>query len=219
MIRGSEEMLMLSIDIVSDVICPWCFIGVRRLDQAIETLAEGIDTKVAFQPFLLDPGTPAGGADLRERLRVKYGVDPESMFHRVEAAAHESGIPLDFSKVTRTPSTIAAHTLLGHALEKGTQRALAGALFEAYFLEGRDVGDARVLGDIAASHGFERDEAIRLATDATELAHTRAAAATAAARGVRGVPFFVFGGRVTVSGAQSKEVLRGAIEKAALSME
>lgn len=208
---------MLSIDIVSDVICPWCFIGVRRLDQAIETSTGRIDAQVAFQPFLLDPGTPPGGADLRERLRVKYGVDPESMFHRVEAAAHESGIPLDFAKVTRTPSTIAAHTLLGHAVEKGTQRALASALFEAYFLEGRDIGDVTVLGDIAAGHGFEREEAIRLATDARELADTRTAAAAAAARGVRGVPFFVFGGRVSVSGAQSKEVLRAAIEKAARS--
>jgi predicted DsbA family dithiol-disulfide isomerase len=205
---------MLSIDIVSDVICPWCFIGVRRLDQALDSLAERVDAKVAFLPFLLDPGTLAEGADLRERLRAKYGGDPEKMFERVEAAARESGIPLDFSKVRRTPSTIAAHTLLGHALAKGTQRALAGALFDAYFLEGRDIGDSSVLGGIAVAHGFERDEAIQVVTDATELARTRAEAAANAARGIRGVPFFIFGGHLAVSGAQSVEVLRGAIAKA-----
>jgi predicted DsbA family dithiol-disulfide isomerase len=202
---------MLSIDIVSDVICPWCFIGVRRLDQALDSLAERVDAKVAFLPFLLDPGTPAEGADLRERLRAKYGGDPEKMFERVEAAARESGIPLDFSKVRRTPSTIAAHTLLGHALAKGTQRALAGALFDAYFLEGRDIGDSSVLCDIAVAHGFERAEAIRVVTDHTELARTRAEAAAMAARGIRGVPFFIFGGHLAVSGAQSAEVLRGAL--------
>jgi predicted DsbA family dithiol-disulfide isomerase len=204
---------MLSIDIVSDVICPWCFIGVHRLDQALESLPERIDAKVAFLPFLLDPSTPAGGADLRERLRAKYGADPEKMFERVEAAAHESGIPLDFAKVRRTPSTIAAHTLLGHALAKGTQRALARALFEAYFLEGRDIGDTEILGDLAVGHGFERDEAIRVVTDATALARTRAEAAATAARGIRGVPFFIFDGRLAVNGAQSAEVLRGAIEE------
>jgi predicted DsbA family dithiol-disulfide isomerase len=204
---------MLSIDIVSDVICPWCFIGVRRLDQALES-PKPVDANVVFQPFLLDPSTPAGGADLRERLFAKYGVDPEQMFGRVEAAARESGIPLDFAKVKRTPSTIPAHTLLGHALPKGTQRALAAALFEAYFLEGRDIGDPGVLGDIAASHGFDRDEAIRLAADPAKLASTRAEAAAAAARGIRGVPFFIFDGRIAVNGAQPAEVLRGAIEKA-----
>jgi predicted DsbA family dithiol-disulfide isomerase len=164
---------MLSIDVVSDVICPWCFIGVRRLDQALESLPEPVDAKVTFHPFLLDASTPAEGADLRDRLRAKYGVDPEKMFGRVEAAARESGIPLDFSKVRRTPNTVAAHTLIGHAVEKGTQRALAGALFQAYFLDGRDIGDATVLGELATLHGFEHDEAIRLATDATELAKTR----------------------------------------------
>jgi predicted DsbA family dithiol-disulfide isomerase len=209
---------MLTIDIVSDVICPWCFIGVRRLDQALESLPEPVEAKVGFHAFLLDPSIPAGGADLRERLRAKYGVDPDKMFGRVEAAARESGIPLDFSKVRRTPNTVAAHTLIGHALEKGTQRALARALFQAYFLEGKDIGDPLVLGDLAAAHGFERDDAIRLATDASELARTRAEASAAAARGITGVPFFVFGGRVGVNGAQSAEVLRGAIGKA-LTME
>jgi predicted DsbA family dithiol-disulfide isomerase len=205
---------MLAIDIVSDVICPWCFIGVRRLDQALAS-PEPVEAQVTFHPFLLDPGIPAGGADLRERLRAKYGVDPDAMFGRVEAAARESGIPLDFSKVRRSHNTIAAHTLLRHALERGTQRALQGALFEAYFLGGEDIGDPAVLADIAARHGQGRDDALRIATDPSELARTRSEASAAAASGITGVPFFVFGGRVSVGGAQSAEVLRGAMREAA----
>ena len=207
-------MKQLDIDIVSDVICPWCFIGSRRLEQALAPPPEGIEVGVTYRPFLLDPSTPKEGADLRERLRAKYGADPEKMFASVEAAARASGIPLDFSKVRRTPSTIAAHSLLRHAIDKGTQAALARALFEGYFLEGRDIGDADVLAGIAGAHGFEADEAIRLVRDEGELARTREEAGEAAASGVRGVPFFVLGGRLAVSGAQSVEVLRGAIGRA-----
>jgi predicted DsbA family dithiol-disulfide isomerase len=205
---------MISIDIVSDVICPWCFIGARRLDQAIASLTEPLATEVSFHPFLLDPTTPPEGADLRARLRAKYGVDPEGMFARVEAAAHASGIPLDFRKVRRTPSTVAAHSVLREARAKGTQRALAGALFDAYFLEGRDIGDPGTLASIAAAHGFAEEEVLALVRSPEALAQTRADAQSAAAQGVTGVPFFVFGGAVAVSGAQSADVLRGAIEEA-----
>jgi predicted DsbA family dithiol-disulfide isomerase len=204
----------LAIDIVSDVICPWCFIGSRRLDQALASLPE-VHAEVTYRPFLLDPTTPAEGADLRQRLRTKYGADPETMFARVEEAARATGIPLDFARVRRTPSTIAAHTLLRHAIARGTQRALAGALFEEYFLQGHDIGDASVLAGVAARHGFDVDDAARIARDEAELALTRQEAAEAAAAGVRGVPFFVFAQRLAVSGAQPPEVLRAAIERAA----
>jgi predicted DsbA family dithiol-disulfide isomerase len=202
----------IPIDVVSDVICPWCFIGTRRLDQALEALP-GVEATVAHRPFLLDPSTPAGGTDLRERLRAKYGVDPETMFPRAEAAARSSGIALDFSKVRRTPSTVAAHTLLRHAIAKGTQHALLRALFEAYFLEGRDIGDVGVLATLAAPHGFDVDEASRIARDEGEQRETREEAAEAKAQGVTSVPFFVFDGRLAVNGAQSPEVLREAIQR------
>jgi predicted DsbA family dithiol-disulfide isomerase len=136
------------------------------------------------------------------------------MFATVEAAARSSGIPLDFAKVRRTPSTVPAHTLLRHAIGRGTQRTLARALFEAYFLQGRDVGDADVLAAIAASHGFDADEAKGLIRDDDELQQTREESAELAASGVSGVPFFVFDGRLAVNGAQPPDVLRGAIERA-----
>jgi predicted DsbA family dithiol-disulfide isomerase len=207
-------MSHLTIDVVSDVICPWCYIGTRRLEQALEPLRD-LEAEVTYRPFLLDPTTPPEGADLRERLRAKYGADPESMFARVEAEARSSGIALDFSKVHRTPNTIAAHTLLRHAIAKGSQRALATALFEAYFLEGLDVGKTDVLAAIGSRHGFGVDEATRIARDDAELWLTRTEAKGAAASGIRGVPFYIFGGRSAVSGAQPREVLRAAIERAA----
>jgi predicted DsbA family dithiol-disulfide isomerase len=205
---------MLSIDIVSDVICPWCFIGHKKLEQALEAFPEPIETKVVFHPFLLDPSIPPEGADLRQRLRAKYGADPEAMFERVEAAARSVGLAVDFAKVRRTPPTLPSHTLIRHALEKGTQRALVDALFRAYFMESKDLGDVAVLSSIAAEHGFAPAEATRLATDKAELDETRAEANAMAARGIHGVPFFVFGGKVAVEGAQSPETLRGAMAKA-----
>jgi predicted DsbA family dithiol-disulfide isomerase len=203
----------LPIDVVADVVCPWCLIGTRRLDQALEA-PPGIDATVTHHPFLLDPTTPAEGGDLRAHLRARYGVDPEGMFGRVEAAARSSGIPLDFSTVRRIPSTLAAHTLLRHAFAKGTQRALLRALFEAYFLKGQDIGDIGVLASVASGHGFDMDEVARVSRDEGELRQTRQESAEAAARGIRGVPFFVFGGRLAVSGAQPSDVLRAAVERA-----
>lgn len=202
----------LSVDIVSDVVCPFCLIGATRVRQALE--AEGVsDAEVTFHPFLLDAEIPDAGVDLRERLRAKYGGDPTTMFGRVEAMAKESGIPLDFAKVRRYPSTVGAHTLLRHAEDKGTQTALAFALFEAYFLEGADIGDREVLAGIAAKHGFEPEECRALLADASEAKATRAEAEEASRQGIRGVPLVIFGGELAVSGAQPVEAFRQVIRR------
>jgi predicted DsbA family dithiol-disulfide isomerase len=210
-------MAPLRIDVVSDLVCPWCFIGTRRLEQAIASMgADGEGVVVAYHPFLLDPSTPAEGVDLRQQLRRKFGGDPEAMFKRVEASARETGIPLDFAKVTRMVSTVGAHTLLRHAAARGTQRALANALFGAYFLEGADLGQASALATVAESHGFAADEALRLSGDPTERRRTRDEAEESERRGVEGVPFFMFGDRLALSGAQPLKVFRSTIERARL---
>jgi predicted DsbA family dithiol-disulfide isomerase len=206
-------MSALTIDFVSDVICPWCFIGFTRLEQALEQSGE-TGAEVTLRPFQLDPSTPPEGADLRERLAKKYGVDPEKMFGRVEAAARESGIALDFAKVRRTPNTLKAHALIGASKAKGTQRALARALFAAYFLEGRDLSDDAVLSDLAVAHGFSAEEASALLADRAVLEETRSEAAELAGQGIGGVPFTVFDGKLAVSGAQPVEAFREAITRA-----
>ncbi len=202
-----------TIDFISDVICPWCFIGLRRLEAALEQ--EGAaETPITFHPFQLDPSTPMEGADLRERLAEKFGGDPSSMFRRVEAVARESGIPLDFEKVRRSPNTLKAHVLIGRALDKGTQHALANALFEAHFLDGKDIGSDSVLVDIASAHGFDRSEAEGILADRSALDATRAEAAAMSRQGVSGVPFIIFGGKLAVSGAQPTDIFCEAFRRA-----
>jgi predicted DsbA family dithiol-disulfide isomerase len=210
-------MAPLRIEVVSDLACPWCYIGTRRLEQALDALDASVEPPVlTYHPFLIDPAIPAEGADLREYLRRKYGGDPEAMFARVEAAAHATGIPLDFAKVRRMVSTIGGHTLLRHAAGRGTQRALATALFAAYFLDARDLALPETLASLAADHGFSTDEALRLIGSSTERRRTREEAEEAERRGVEGVPFFMFGGRLALSGAQPLKVFRSTIEQARL---
>jgi predicted DsbA family dithiol-disulfide isomerase len=204
-------MRALTIDVVSDVVCPWCLIGVVRMEQALAACE--VEGTFRFHPFLLDPTTPDEGVDLRERLEKKYGVPAEKMFGRVEAAARESGIPLDFAKVTRSVATARAHTLLRHAAEKGTQHALKKAFLEAYFLEGRDVGDVDVLASIASEHGFDEEQARAIAMDEAELRATRAEAASLASSGIDGVPFFIIG-QLAFGGAQPLETMKKVIERA-----
>jgi len=206
-------MRALTIDVVSDVVCPWCLIGVRRLEQALAAFPD-VDATIRLHPFLLDPSTPEEGVDLREHLQKKYGVPAAQMFTRVEAAARESGIPLDFKKVTRGVATMRAHTLLRHAKDKGTQRALNDALLDAYFLEGRDIGNLDVLVELASAHGFDADAARALLRDEAELKATRAEAAAVSAQGISGVPFFVFAERFALSGAQPIDALQMVIERA-----
>ena len=134
--------------------------------------------------------------------------------NRAEAAARESGIALDLSLQAMTYPTDAAHTLLRHAHAKGTQRALASAFFRSYFVEAKNIAEESVLADIAEQHGFSREEALELASAPAELELTREEALSAAQGGIRGVPFFVFDGRLAVSGAQSVGVLQAAIRKA-----
>jgi len=204
----------LAIDLFSDVVCPWCFIGSARLEQALAGLADEVQAEVCYHPFFLDPQVPKAGLSVADKLRRKYGVDPKQLWGRVEGAARESGIELDLSLQPMMYPTDAAHTLLRHAHAKGTQPALAAALFRAYFQEAKNIGDESVLADIATAHGFSRDEALELATAATELELTREQALSAAQGGIRGVPFFIFDGRLAVSGAQSVSVLQAAIRKA-----
>jgi predicted DsbA family dithiol-disulfide isomerase len=136
------------------------------------------------------------------------------MFDNVEAAARSSGIPLDFARITRYSNTLKAHTLIRHAAAKGVQRALVDDLFTAYFLEGRDVGDAETLSDIARRHGFAPAEAEGLIADAKETERSLTESGQAMALGIRGVPFYIFGNRLAFSGAQASETFVSAIEKA-----
>ena len=207
-------MTAMLIDVYSDIACPWCFIGTRRLESVIESLDGDREIEVRHHPYLLHPDAPPEGIDMQQMLRQKYGADPRPMFARVEEAARDAGIPLDLSRQPRAYSTVGAHTLLRHAAGLGTQRALADALFVAYFLDARNVSDAAVLTDVATRHGFTAAEVERLLDDESELALTLSEALEASRSGVSGVPFFVLDERYSLSGAQPAGVFRLAITRA-----
>lgn len=206
-------MSELQIDVVTDIVCPWCFIGVVRLHKVLARTGNP-DARIIHHPFFLDPDVPLEGIDVAEKLRKRFGGDPSSMFARVEAEARKSGIALDLSKQPRQRPTAAAHTLIRHALDKGTQDALATALFETHFIETQNIADPAVLAKVAARFGFTEAEALQLATDSTELEATREQALAAAQGGISGVPFFVFGRRLALSGCQPEDVFEQALAQA-----
>jgi predicted DsbA family dithiol-disulfide isomerase len=200
----------VKVDIFSDVVCPWCFIGTQRLEHV---LAErGVDAEVTYHTFLLDPDTPDHGKNVPEMIRRKYGRDPAPMFARVEAEARKSNIPLESAKQPMSYNTVRAHTLLRHAIPLGTQRALAKALFETHFLDAKNISDPAVLVELAAAHGFTKERAAEIIADETELAITKKEHDVPRELGITGAPFFIFDGKVAVSGAQPEEVFRQVLE-------
>jgi predicted DsbA family dithiol-disulfide isomerase len=203
----------LEIDLYSDIICPWCYIGSTRLKQVLDSLPQPTDVTLRYHPYLLDPGIPEGGVDLAARLSKKYGMPAADLFSRPEAAARDLGLPLDFSKVPRTYNTLNAHTLLRHVAPE-RQAALAKDLFEAYFLKGQDISGEAVLVPLAENYGLAADDVrLWLRSDAERNA-TLQAAQQGMQLGVRGVPFFVFNGKTGFSGAQPEAIFRQAISEA-----
>ncbi len=207
----------LAIDLVSDVVCPWCFIGTHRLDRVIADLQkERPDLAIALHhhPFELMPGTPREGTNVPNMLRRKYGQAPEKMWARVEAAATESGLVLDLSKQPMTYPTIPAHTLARLGRESGVEHAIHRALFETYFVEAEDIADPDRLAAIGAKQGLDVDRVRSFVTDDDELEATRVEARIWQRHGVTGVPFFVVGEKLAFSGAQPEAVIRQVIDKA-----
>lgn len=201
----------LKIDVFTDVVCPWCLVGSARLDKAIADLPDDIDVIVENHPFYLDPNTPAEGVIVADMLREKYGREPKEMWERVESEALKAGVVLDLSQQPRMFPTKKAHTITRLAKPLGIQHELANAIANAYFLEHRQINDDNVLADIAVEFGFDRGDAIDAMNDENELAITEQLATDAAAQGIRGVPFFVFGEKYALSGAQPDEVFARAL--------
>jgi len=204
---------LLKIDIFTDVVCPWCLVGSARLDQAIARLPGQIDVEIENHPYFLDPNTPPEGVDVHEMLREKYGRDPAEMYARVESEAAKVGIVLDLSKQTRRYSTAKAHTLIRLSKPNGNQHEVDQAVTAAHLLQHLSVNDDNVLSDIAVAHGWDRGDALDAINDEHELEITAQLAASAAEQGIRGVPFFVFGGKYALSGAQPDEVFVQALDK------
>lgn len=197
----------MPIAIVSDVVCPWCFIGKARLETALAN--HGLTDRVAITwlPYELNPDMPAEGADRASYLDAKFGPGKRKEIEiRLSEAALESGVTFNWSKVTRTPNTRMAHMLIAAAstVQRGSE--MKAALFKAYFQDGRDIGDLETLVAIATELGFEENAARDELTN-DELRETIIGLEAHAQKvGVTGVPFFIVDGKLAVSGAQTPDV-------------
>ncbi|OGA19097.1 MAG: hypothetical protein A3G25_06880 [Betaproteobacteria bacterium RIFCSPLOWO2_12_FULL_63_13] len=207
--------MTLKIDVISDVVCPWCFIGKRKLERALERYgecnAEVEPPEVTWHPFQLNPDMPVEGLDRREYLRRKFGGQSTQIYARVSAAGAQVGIPFAFDKVTRQPNTLAAHSLIMLAGESGLQNNVVEGLFRGYFIDGRDLSANETLSDIACAAGLARPQVEACLSSAQAREQVRSEDEQARRLGVEGVPFFVFNGRYAVSGAQDTEVLVDAM--------
>ena len=198
----------MEIDIFSDTICPWCFIGKRRLERALRERPQA-DLTIRWRAFQLNPDMPAEGIDRTHYLEAKFGGarNAEAVYAQVKAAGETEEIPFAFDQIQRTPNTVDSHRLISFARDNGRQDETVEALFNAYFLRGENIGDPEILIAAAKEAGLNA-EAVRafLASDA-EADVVRAEDTQARQAGINGVPCFIFNGKYALSGAQPPEVL------------
>jgi predicted DsbA family dithiol-disulfide isomerase len=211
--------MAFQIDVISDVVCPWCFIGKRNLERALETWREKHPDEmpvVRWHPFQLNPQLPDSGVPRRQYLEDKFG-GPErakEIYARVTAAGKRAGIDFAFDAIQVQPNTIDAHRLMHFAGEHGKQDAMAEAIFRRYFVEGADLSDKETLADISQQAGMNRDEVATYLASEADRDLIEEQDRRARAIGVEGVPFFIFNQRLALSGAQPPEVIVEAMEKA-----
>jgi len=205
----------MQIDIVSDTVCPWCFIGKRRIARAM-AMRPDVKFDVFWRPYRLDPTVPREGVDRRAYLKAKFGDSPRStaMGEAIRAEGAAEGITFAFEKISKTPNTLDSHRLVHWAGGVGVQDAIVEALFKAYFVDGRDVGDQAVLVAIAAEAGMDGALVERLLASDADLQPVEREAGLANEMGISGVPTFIFDSRLMISGAREPELLVRVIDKA-----
>lgn len=198
---------MVKLDIISDPICPWCYIGKTLLDQAM-ALRPDHPFEIEWHPFQLNPDMPAEGMDRRDYLETKFGGKEGAIraYAPVLERAEAAGLTIDFAAIKRTPNTLDAHRLLHWAGIEGCQDRMAMALFKAYFNEGRDIGDPEVLADLADSLRLDGAMIQRLLATEADRDAIRARDAQFREMGISGVPTFIVGGQHAVPGCQPAEL-------------
>lgn len=196
----------MHIDIILDVICPWCFIGKRRLERALAQRPE-ITAETTWRPFQLNPDMPPAGMARQDYLSAKFGGAQHAgrIYQAVSAAGATVDIPFAFDRIRRTPNTRDAHRLIRHAERQSRGDAVVEALFDAYFIAGRDIGDLATLAEIAGEAGLDADAAAAFLASEAEAAEVLAEDANVRRLGINAVPCFIFAGQYAVSGAQEPE--------------
>ena len=204
---------MIQLDVFSDPICPWCWIGKANLDRALESRPDH-PFNVEWHPFQLNPDMPREGMDRREYLEAKFGGKDRAVqvYARVAEAAVAAGLEIDFERMDRTPNTLDAHRLIHWAGLEGRQHAMVGRLFRAYFREGADIGDAATLVRLAGEAGLDASMVARLLTTDADRDDLAARDAHARSRGVNAVPTFLIDNRYVLQGAQPVQAWQDVID-------
>lgn len=208
----------IKIDFVSDVSCPWCIIGLKGLEQGLDRVGDLVEADIHFQPFELNPSMPAEGQNIVEHVAQKYGSTPEqSVANReaIRARAAELGFTMATSDQSRIYNTFDAHRLLHWAGIEGRQRQLKHALFEAYFTQGRNPGDAEVLAGAAEKAGLDREAAAEVLRSGRFAEEVREAEREWLAKGISAVPAVVVNDKYLISGGQPPEVFERALRQIA----
>lgn len=205
----------MQIDIVSDTVCPWCFIGKRRLARAL-ALRPDVPAQVFWRPYRLDPTIPREGVDRRAYLKAKFGDSPRTgaMGEAIRSEGAGEGIAFAFDKIAKTPNTLDSHRLIRWAAGAGVQDDVVERLFKAYFIDGRDIGDAQVLTDVAAEGGMDATLVSELLAKDADLGAVEREAGMANQMGISGVPTFIFDSKFMISGAREPEILLRIIDRA-----
>jgi predicted DsbA family dithiol-disulfide isomerase len=212
----SPVVTSLAVDVVSDVVCPWCYVGKRKLERTLDELRArepGLEIAVRWHPFELNPDLPAEGIARAAYLEAKFGRST-GIHDRVRAVGASVGIPFAFERIARQPNTRDAHRLIAWAQRDGDAAALVEALFRAYFVDGRSLTEASELSAIAEGAGLDAAAARALLTSEGFRAEVEAEYREAQAAGISAVPFFIFNGRTAVSGAHDPPTLLEAIAAA-----
>lgn len=208
-----ERPNAIAIDVVSDAVCPWCYIGKRNLEAALADLPE-VAAEIHWRPYQLDPTIPPEGVDRKAYLQRKFGARVAEIYGRVSEAGAAAGIPFAFEAIARSPNTLDAHRLIRWSWSAGAQDAVVERLFRDFFIEGKDIGDHAVLIEAARAGGMDGDIVSSLLAGDSDKDEVRGEIAAAQNLGVTGVPFFIFDGSFALPGAQPPDVLKRAIRKA-----
>ena len=194
----------ITVDIVSDAICPWCFIGKRRFERALAQAPKDFEVLVGWRPYQLNPEMAPEGMDRKAYLAAKFGGDAKAdrIYQSVREAGAAEGIDFNFAGMKRTPNTIDAHRLIGVAERAGMQDAVVEGLFRAYFLDGRDIGDADTLAEIGAAGGLDAKVVRDYLGGRDDVERVENEDGMARRMGIQGVPCFIFNRKYAISGAQ-----------------
>jgi predicted DsbA family dithiol-disulfide isomerase len=207
---------VLRVDVYSDVICPWCYVGKRRLERALKAW-DGVPVNIRWRPFQLNPTMPQQGMDRRQYLDAKFGgsAAAQAIYDQVSRAGAEEGIHFAFERIARTPNTFAAHRLIWLAGHHDKQDEMVEMLFRRYFVEGGDIGSIETLSLVAAQAGLDQAATETFLTGDEGVGEVKAEEAAGHRVGIRGVPYFVVNGAYVLSGAQPPEQFLAAFRESA----